>query len=181
MTHRIGIYPGTFDPIHQGHLAFCLEVIRRGLADEVILLPEHSPRNKPYATVLSQRFIQLNEALGSFPLLWVERVGSKQFSVAETLPELERIFSGSTLCLLVGSDIIPSLHTWNDLDMLLARVSLVVGMRHLDQAADVEQAIEQIGQAYSRSIDYSLINTSHADVTSSRIRTGELLADFSML
>jgi nicotinate-nucleotide adenylyltransferase len=181
MTRRIGIYPGTFDPIHQGHLAFCLEVIKRDMVDEIILLPERSPRSKPNVASLSERLILLNEATSQFPLVQVVCLKSKQFTVKETLPELNEKFKDATLSLLIGSDIISSLCNWEGLNELLDTMSLVVGMRQADIAAEVKATVEQIGQTQNRSIRYSVVGTAHADVASSRIRAGEMIADFGML
>lgn len=181
MKHRIGIYPGTFDPLHQGHLAFCMEAIKRGHVDDIILLPEHSPRSKPLVTAFSQRFILLNKAVASFPHIRVERVTSKRFTVKETLPELQRRFKRAELCMLVGSDIVPALHTWDGLDVLLSEAPLLIGMRQSDSLATVRATMERIGQSYAEYNGYAIIEAAHSDVASSRIRRGEMVVDFSTL
>ncbi|HVI69805.1 MAG TPA: adenylyltransferase/cytidyltransferase family protein, partial [Magnetospirillaceae bacterium] len=43
---RVGVFSGTFDPVHRGHLAFALSAQKRAQLDTVVFLPEHSPRGK---------------------------------------------------------------------------------------------------------------------------------------
>jgi cytidyltransferase-like protein len=49
MKH-IGIYPGSFDPVHEGHFAFAKAALETGRLDTVIFLPEMKPRGKPQVT-----------------------------------------------------------------------------------------------------------------------------------
>ncbi|MDN5275067.1 MAG: Cytidyltransferase-related protein [Candidatus Saccharibacteria bacterium] len=181
MNRRVGVYPGTFDPIHQGHLAFCLEVIERGEVDEIILLPERMPRGKPNVTSLSERLVLLSEAIVPFPFMRATCLASDQFTVKETLPELNEAFKGATLSLLIGSDVVSSLGSWKGLDRLLDTMSLIIGMRQADAVGEIRAVVEQIGQTQGKSIRYSMIETAHADVASSRIRRGEMAVDFEML
>ena len=43
---RIGIYAGTFDPVHAGHVAFALQSLEAAKLDRVYFLPERRPRGK---------------------------------------------------------------------------------------------------------------------------------------
>ena len=44
MVSRIGIYGGTFDPIHNGHLRVVVELLSRKIVDSIILIPAGQPR-----------------------------------------------------------------------------------------------------------------------------------------
>ena len=180
MTRRIGIYPGTFDPVHQGHLAFCLKALEQGELDEIVLIPECLPRNKPGATELSERLALLEEATAFSPFLSVTTLTSDRFTVEQTLPELYRRFEGAKLSLLIGSDVVSSLGTWEGIRTLTSNMSLVIGMREADTVSTVELTLRQIGQSQNISVRYSLIETVHADVASSRIRKGEMALDLSL-
>jgi len=180
MTRRIGIYPGTFDPVHQGHLAFCLKALEQGELDEIVLVPERFPRNKPGAIALSERLALLEEAIAPFPFLGVTALISDKFTVERTLPELHRRFEGAKLSLLIGSDVVSSLGAWEGIHTLTSDMSLVIGMREADTVSAVELTLRQIGQSQNISIRYSLIETIHADVASSRIRKGEMALDLSL-
>src|SRR5688500_13565413 len=116
MKHRIGIFPGTFDPVHQGHVAFCLEALRVCKLDEVLLLPERVPREKQNVADFSRRRSLLQDAVSARPALHVMVLNSDQFTVKETLPELQRKLGDAELTLLVGSDVVRTfLYRWEGL------------------------------------------------------------------
>jgi nicotinate-nucleotide adenylyltransferase len=181
MTRHIGIYPGTFDPIHQGHLAFCLEVIKRGEVDEIVLLPEALPRGKPGASPIMTRLALLNEAVAAFPSLNAISLASERFTTRQTLPELRGYFGDAELSLLIGSDLVSSLHLWDELETLLEAMSLVIGMREADTRRSVNGMLKRLGQTRQLTVRYSLIETAYADVASSHIRSGKMVADLLTL
>lgn len=159
----IGIFPGTFDPAHEGHIAFALAAGRGGGLDRVIFLPEHSPRGKTGVSPLPQRLSQIKQLVEKHPSLEVAALDSRQFTVAETLPELRRLFAGE-LTLLIGSDVAHTLHLWPNLGALLDEMKLAVGLRGEHTANEIEQLIVKLGA------EYSIIQTPHRNVSSSQIR-----------
>jgi nicotinate-nucleotide adenylyltransferase len=178
MTRRIGIYPGTFDPVHDGHIAFCLEARKICGLDTVYLLPEANPRGKWGVTDHEERIRLLGEVVKKHSPLRVISVSSPQFTVAETLPELEREFAGDELTFLIGSDIARSLYLWDDLKQLLVASSLAVGLRGLDTQQEVHRMIRKAEQAHGVFANYEIIATKHPFVSSSQIRA---LRDSSIL
>src|SRR5258706_15577528 len=105
MQKHIGIYSGTFDPVHPGHVAFALETLQTCKLDEVIFLPEQTPRDKQAVTDLSHRIALLERALADEPNMRVLKLRSPQFTVADTLPEIYAALKDTQLTLLVGSDV----------------------------------------------------------------------------
>src|SRR5262249_6224728 len=106
-TSRIGIYAGTFDPVHSGHGAFALEAIEASRLDEIYFLPERQPRGKQQVEHFGHRTGMLERALKPHPRLKVMELVDANFSVRRTLPQLRRRFAGSELVFLFGSDIVP--------------------------------------------------------------------------
>src|SRR5437868_3133041 len=105
---RIGIFPGTFDPVHKGHIAFCLSAAARANLDSVILLPEAEPRRKQPRATFAHRWNMIQEAVADYAQIDARTLPSRQFTVAETLPELRALFPGMQLVLLAGSDVAQS-------------------------------------------------------------------------
>ncbi|QQG50981.1 MAG: adenylyltransferase/cytidyltransferase family protein [Candidatus Saccharibacteria bacterium] len=170
MTRRIGIYPGTFDPVHDGHIAFCLEARKVCGLDTVYLLPEANPRGKRDVTDQQERIRLLGEVVEKHSPLQLVTVSSPQFTVAETLPELEREFAGDELTFLIGSDVARSLYLWTDLKSLLSKSSLIVGLRGLDTQQEVHRMIREAERAHGIFANYEIIVTKHPFVSSSQIR-----------
>jgi len=180
MERRTGIYPGTFDPVHPGHIAFAEGAMRVCGLDEVIFTPEQKPRGKEHVTGISHRIALAERATEAIVGLRVVQLASEQFNVAQTLPELHRTFGDSKLTLLVGSDIVRTfLYRWEGLDTLLADVSLAIGMRSSDNPDEIMTIMDELAHGYDISIDYTLISTPEADIASSQIRNGT--ADMSRL
>jgi nicotinate (nicotinamide) nucleotide adenylyltransferase len=166
MKHRIGIYSGTFDPVHLGHLAFADEVQKVCRLDEVWFLPEQTPRNKVGVTGITDRVALLKLALSKNPAFTIVTLPSAQFTIQETLPKIQELTKNAELTMLLGSDVAQTLPSWPDIAMLLKNVSLAIGVRSETQIHDLEEALCQLPTVPT----YTLIETVHAHITSSKIR-----------
>src|SRR5258706_12226030 len=102
MQKHIGIYSGTFDPVHPGHIAFAREALQTCKLDEVIFLPEQTPRGKEAVTDLSHRIALLERALADEPNMRILKLQSPQFTVADTLPEIHNLLGTTRLTRLIG-------------------------------------------------------------------------------
>lgn len=169
---RIGIYPGTFDPIHAGHIAFAQEAMRTCKLDEVIFLPEHSPRYKTGVTDIIHRTALIRLATQDMPQLSVEILSSLQFSVKDTLQELRALRSNARLTLLVGSDVAQTLSSWQNVNTLLRDLSLVIGIREGDGEKALARELRNLAND-----QITFVTTRHASVSSSAIRNGHIISD----
>ena len=122
MGHALGLFGGTFDPVHYGHLRAAVEVrAALGLA-ELRLVPARDPphRDTPAASA-AQRLEMLEIALAEFPQLAIDareidRIG-KSYTV-DTLRELRREHPDRPLVLVLGVDAfagLPAWHRWQEL------------------------------------------------------------------
>jgi nicotinate-nucleotide adenylyltransferase len=170
MTRKIGVFAGTFDPVHAGHVAFALAARQAGALEEVIFVPEEAPRGKQSVTDITHRMVLLEIATSAQPQLRVARLDSPQFTIKNTLPELRRIGQGSKLVFLIGSDVACHLHTWEGVAQLLSETELAIGLRDRDSSQEIHHVIRQLQSTYGIAVQYRLIGTSHAQVTSSQIR-----------
>lgn len=171
MIERIGIYPGTFDPVHQGHIAFAEETLLHCHLDRVIFIPETSPRGKLHVTALSARLELLRRTLRESATLETLHIISSPFTVTHTLPELQQLFPQAELTLLIGSDIIPTFdHRWEGLDELFKTMPLAIGLRAGDTKEMIQDILSRHEHERATSIRHTLIQTPHAHVSSSAIR-----------
>lgn len=177
MRHHVGIYPGTFDPIHQGHISFALRALRICNLDQIVFLPEPTPRGKDSVTTITTRIAGVKKAISDNSKLSVFSPSSAQFTVHDTLPELHRAFGDADLTLLVGSDIVRTFgHRWQNLDLLLQSVSLAIGMRSGDTTDAIVAIIKQLERQYNLTIRYALINTNDSHRASSYVRNSSILS-----
>ncbi len=114
--HRIGVYGGTFDPIHYGHLRTALEVKEVLQLDQLRLVPSCRPphRDSPAANA-GQRLQMLRLAIAEEPGLLadareLERSGPSY--MVDTLQSLHDEIEGCSLLLIIGSDAFRTLNGW---------------------------------------------------------------------
>jgi nicotinate-nucleotide adenylyltransferase len=128
---RIGVFGGTFDPVHLGHLILAEQCRSQAPLDEVWFLPSAHPPHKPGAGVtrFDQRCDMVELAVAGHPSFRVERLEKELKApsyTAETLTELRRRHPGHEFFLLMGSDGLPDLPGWHEPRRVIEQASLVV-------------------------------------------------------
>lgn len=139
---RIGIYAGTFDPVHAGHIAFAVQAMQVAKLDKVYFLPERRPRAKQQVEHFGHRVAMLNKAIKPHPQFEVMELVDVSFNTERTLPFLKNQFPGADLVFLFGSDVIPGLADWPKADRLLKSGELVIGLRSQNDRAEIHSIVE---------------------------------------
>jgi nicotinate-nucleotide adenylyltransferase len=167
---RIGIFSGTFDPVHLGHLEFCLLALEKGGLDKVVLLPEHTPRSKHGVLDFAHRVEMLRLAAAEHHSVEVRVLKSRQFTVSETLSEIRELFPGDELVMLVGSDVVKNFERgWENLADLLAEVSLIIGLREQETTSEIDEVMRQL----EIPCEYLCVQSPRRKEASSRVRQGD--------
>lgn len=131
MRKTLGIFGGTFDPIHIGHLRMALELKQQLKLDEMRLLPCYLPphRATPGASA-EQRVAMLELALQYCADLSIdtrELKRDKPSYTFDTLRELRAESGGQTsICLCMGMDSFAALDQWHEWRQLIRLAHLVV-------------------------------------------------------
>lgn len=139
---RIGIYSGTFNPVHAGHIGFALQAMASAKLDRLYFLPERKPRHKVGVEHFGHRVAMLERAVRPHPRFGVLEYVDISFSVQKTLPRLRQQFPGSQLVFLLGSDVVWGMVHWPHIAQLLTVSELVIGLRARDNPLQLRQAIE---------------------------------------
>src|SRR5882762_4564268 len=141
-VQRIGIFAGTFDPVHKGHVAFALNAAESAELDKVYFLPETRPRGKAEVTHVSHRIAMLKLAVRAHRKLEVLDLPDKQFHMARTWPRIKQRFAGDKLVLLMGSDVFSHLPTWPHVAKLFDDAGIIVSTRgQRDVALTLDQVV----------------------------------------
>lgn len=176
MANQIGIYSGTFDPIHIGHIAFAKQSARELKLNSVVFLPEQQPRGKQRVTDIHHRIELIKLATQNDNELQILSLPSKQFTIAKTLPKLQSHFPNTTFTLLIGSDIVHTfIYRWDGLETLLKDVAFAVGIRTNDKRDELEAIFTQLETQYGTTITRSFIETENAHITSSQFRENDTI------
>src|SRR5258708_219518 len=130
---RLGIFGGTFDPIHVAHLILAEQCREQGRLDEVRFVVAAHPPHKPQpATPFAQRVEMLALAISGQPAFRVEEVERDRPGpsyTADTLEELSQREPGAELVLIIGSDSLRDLPQWYQPLRIVQRVELLVVAR----------------------------------------------------
>jgi nicotinate-nucleotide adenylyltransferase len=132
MGERIGIFGGTFDPIHVGHLVAAVNARYGARLDRVIMMVANVPWQKAGSRVVSSaedRFAMVQAAVGDVEGVEASRLeidrGGDSYT-ADTLAEVAAQHPGSELFLVIGWDVADQLGTWERRDEVQGLASLVV-------------------------------------------------------
>ena len=133
MARLIGIFGGTFDPVHYGHLRPALDVMNALKLSEVRFIPNAEPphREAPWLSV-EQRKQLLNLALqeqSGFVLDERELNRSGKSFMVDTLLSLRNEFPKSHLCLILGMDAMAGIRQWHQWKKILGLCHIVVTQR----------------------------------------------------
>jgi nicotinate-nucleotide adenylyltransferase len=82
MSKGVGVFAGSFDPVHEGHLTFALQAAVEGELERVCFLPETRPPRKSDITDVAHRVAMLHLATRPYPQLGVLEQRDEQLWVA---------------------------------------------------------------------------------------------------
>ncbi len=128
---RIGIFGGTFDPVHMGHLILAEQCRAQANLDEVWFVPSYTPPHKAEkgVTRFEQRCDMIELAIAGHAAFKVDRIEKElpePSYTARTLGELHARHPGNEFVLLLGSDCLPDLPGWYEPRLVIERAALVV-------------------------------------------------------
>lgn len=131
---RIAFYGGSFDPVHNGHLAISRAVVEQFELDEFVFIPAfhapHKVRLKP--TSAYDRYAMLCLATANEPNISVSKLEvempEKPYSI-ETLTRLKTKLPDDEIFFVMGADSWMDIKTWRDWESVLTIVNIIVVTR----------------------------------------------------
>ncbi len=148
----IGIFGGTFDPVHYGHIKPALRVKQNLQLSQLRFIPNREPphRGPPWLNA-NQRLLLLKLALQDYADAVVderelEREGPSY--MVDTLRSLQQDFAGERLCLIIGMDAFFGICSWHQWRALFDFCQLVVTTRPGFDEKAIDQYIEGDNQHF---------------------------------
>lgn len=186
---NIGIYGGTFDPPHAGHIAAAQAAMEALHLDKLLLIPDAQPPHKqlPHGSATPQQRYDMT-VLATASLgkraevsdMELRRAGVSY--TADTLAALRAQYPEDTLYLLMGSDMFLSLHTWRRPEDIVALAHIAPFSRETeDESAAFDAQKAYLEQHFAARVTV-IPNPQVVEVSSTEIRArlargqgGELL------
>lgn len=138
---RVGIFGGSFDPVHFGHLIIAQDAAERLELSEVVFIPAAVPPHKTH--------VQQVDAVHRVNMLKLAVEDDLRFSVSDieiqrggvsftfdTLRGLRETHGDADLFLIVGSDTLVDLHTWHRIEEVLEMCEVATFVRPGEDAVD---------------------------------------------
>jgi nicotinate-nucleotide adenylyltransferase len=151
MIKHIGILGGTFDPVHNGHIACANYVQQHCTLDEVRLMPCHLPPHRATPGVSSeQRAAMVQLAISPYPQLKLERLELNKPSASYTADSLQLLSEqepGSRFYFIIGMDSLCYFRSWKSWPDILKLAHLLVCQRpgYSQQDGDAPALLQQFG------------------------------------
>ncbi len=129
----IGIFGGTFDPVHYGHLRPAQEILRALSLQKLYLVPASTPPHRQSSAVDAVQRLQMTQlATTEFPELIVDDCEIQRGGISYTVDTLQTYrqhYPQTPMCLLMGSDVFASLESWHQWQRIPELAHLVVMQR----------------------------------------------------
>lgn len=172
---KIGIYGGTFNPIHNGHIYILKEFAKRLNFDKIIVIPTAIPPHKIAKNLVSSEHrynmcsVALQDELFNFEVSKIEiQRMSKSYSV-DTLRELKEIYPNDELFFIMGEDMFLTINHWYKPEEIFKMATICASQRSLD---GYNKMIEHGNELRKTQKDFKFIveNIPYMEVSSTEIR-----------
>ncbi|WP_448563948.1 nicotinate-nucleotide adenylyltransferase [Thalassotalea ganghwensis] len=144
---RLGIFGGTFDPIHNGHISSVLDSAQRVMLEQVLMIPAYIPVHKNAAVANSHHRLAMVQLVCQHHAIFQaddrELKRSKPSYTIDTLNEISALYPNKQLFLFVGLDSLLSFTQWYQWQEILTLCHLIVSARPLLAPIAPQKAIDK--------------------------------------
>lgn len=153
--HRLAIFGGTFNPIHNGHLHLGHQCAEKLGLERILLMPTHRPPHKETDDLASDehRFAMCRLAVQNDSLFEVSDLEIKRAGVSytiDTLEELHRQYPEEKLYFILGSDMLFILNQWYRYQDILKLATVVAGAREAEELARMHRYHREVLQNHPK-------------------------------
>ncbi len=182
---RYGVFGGTFDPFHEGHLSMIIGALQSGNVDHVYVIPSgYPPKKDAYlVTPAIYRYYMTRAALkgvSGCEVLSIELQKSSPSYTVHTLEALRRegkVGSKDEIVLIYGSDILFEIETWYHPEILFREAKFLLASRPGVMKSDTLDRVKELEKKYQMSFSFFPIEEHMA--SSREIRRNRSFGDVS--
>lgn len=179
-TMKTGVFGGSFDPVHYGHLLLAEQCLELAKLDRILFIPAaHSPLKK-HSPIASDRnrVEMLQLAIADHPQFAISDLELKRGDISytvDTLQELQSLYPDDTLYLMIGADSLRDFPRWKSPEIISSLAQLLITTRpHPDGSYEDQIPWDElsslVGEAAVESWKQSLVATDAFDFSSTDLR-----------
>lgn len=170
---KVGIFGGTFDPIHVGHLYIASEAKRILNLDELIFMPSGNPPHKQNREITDGyiRYEMVNMAIKPYPDFKVSDFEVKKKGLSytyETLEYFKDFYGEVELFFITGADCLIDIDKWRSVDKIMKLSTFVVFNRPGYRNIDIIAQKNKVEEKYNKKIVF--LDLLDIEISSSFIR-----------
>ncbi len=170
---RIGLYGGTFDPIHLGHLIVMENVINYMNLDRIIILPSSNPPHKKdkKITNVNTRVEMVSEAIKDNDKIILSTFESTDQVVRythDTIKYFTDSLKGHEIFYIMGEDSFMTIDTWKNYKYILDSNIIVFSREGIDSES---QFVEKVKKVRKDNPNIFLVNSLSINISSTLIRS----------
>lgn len=175
MSAKVGIFGGSFNPVHLGHLVMAQDAMERFALDRVLFAPAHTPPHKRDVGIpdASHRLAMLKCAVEDNPAFGVLEDELERGGVSYTIDTVRRFRAAQPDCdvhFVIGGDTLPELHTWREIESLLGLCTFVTVARPGFDPASLPPARLKLGADHAARLLRHVVTGHLCDISSTDIR-----------
>jgi nicotinate-nucleotide adenylyltransferase len=175
-ARRVGLFGGSFDPVHNAHVALAKTALDQLALDELRWIPVGKPWQKSRRLApAADREAMVRLAIDGEPRFVLDPIELRRQGptfTLDTVRELVAAEPGNVWFLILGQDQYASLHTWRDWHELLSLVCLAIANRPGAAIA----VNSEIAKVEHREVALPMMDVSSTEVRR-RVAAGESIAD----
>ena len=157
---NIGVYVGSFNPVHLGHKKVINYLLDNNIVDKIIVIVTNNYWNKKINTSLEDR-INMLKFYENERIIIDEKLNNIEYTY-EILDELNKIYNNDNLNLIIGADNIINFDKWKNVDKILNNNNVIVLKRN---NIDINKYINKF-----KTNRFIICNFDEIDISSTKIR-----------
>lgn len=173
---RIGLYGGTFDPIHHGHLISARSLAEQLDLERVYLIPAARPPHKPNIVMspVEDRLDMARRAVAGDSLFEVSDIEARREGPSYTIETVERAREAfgrdADLFWFIGGDSLPELPGWHRVRELASQVTIVTATRPGWRHPTAQALAKAVGDDAARELLANCVATPSIGISATEIR-----------
>ena len=135
MMQQVGLFGGSFDPVHFGHLNLAIEIYEKVKLDKLFFCPAnvspHKTEFPPKATAKDRlNMVKIAiEGIYNFAIYDEEIKRNDVSFTIDTIRKMKKDFSGVNINLIIDQDLLENFHMWKEVNEIFENVNIIIGCR----------------------------------------------------